>query len=77
MDMAARTVASQRNPTPRDGGFMAYRGPGPLRLTLIVSTAHRPEGPLEQLVGVSGIVRGKRKARPANKRKRAPENPKP
>jgi hypothetical protein len=35
----------------RTGAYM-YRGPGPLRLTLLVSMERRPEGPKPQLVDV-------------------------
>lgn len=38
-------------------GLQRWRGGRPLRLQLIVSTAHRPEGDLPQLVSVRSHVR--------------------
>ncbi len=42
----------EREPKITRTGAYAYRGPGPLRLTLIVAMERRPEGPKPQLVDV-------------------------
>lgn len=70
--MAQQTVDSPRRPSRTRNGLLAYRGPRPLRLTLIVSGAARP-GDLPQLVGVSGNPEhlGKKpRSRPAAKRRK-------
>lgn len=41
-------------------GAYQYRGPGPLRLTLIVSMERRPEGPKGQVVDLLGTHAGMR-----------------
>lgn len=56
--MARETVASGRQPRRMRSGALRYRGPRPLRLTLIVVDAPRPEGPLPQLVRVLGQHEG-------------------
>jgi len=54
-DLAPRTT--------RTGAYQ-YRGPGPLRLSVIVSMERRPEGPKPQVVDVTSID-GKRPKRGA------------
>jgi len=43
---------TERQPKVTRTGAYMYRGPGPLRLTLIVSAENRPEGPKQQVVDV-------------------------
>ncbi|MEW6280217.1 MAG: hypothetical protein AB1758_16435, partial [Candidatus Eremiobacterota bacterium] len=72
VEMARLTVDSSRQPRRIRNGLLAYRGPQPLRLTLIVNEQPRAEGDLPQLVGVSGNpehMGKKRKSRPAAKRR--------
>ena len=52
ISMAEETVASGRRPKRMRTGAWRYRGPRPLRLSLIVVDEPRPEGPLPQLVRV-------------------------
>lgn len=52
-ELAALCEAAHLVGTTR-GGLQRWRTGRPLRLTLVVSTSVRPEGPLPQLVGVSG-----------------------
>lgn len=54
IELASATVASGRVPAPMRSGALRYRGPRPLRLTLIVTPDPRPEGELPQLVRVLG-----------------------
>lgn len=54
MRQAEETVASGRRPVRMRSGALRYRGPRPLRLTLVVVDEPRPEGPLPQLVRVLG-----------------------
>ena len=45
-------VAQAHHVRDQDNGLQLWRGPRPLRLRLLVSTARRREGPLPQLVTV-------------------------
>lgn len=54
ISMAVETVGSGRSPSVMRSGALRYRGPRPLRLTLIVTPDPRPEGELPQLVRVLG-----------------------
>lgn len=49
-----RLGIKQPQPVASSPGLVRYRGPRPLRLNLVVSTAQRPEGGLPQLVNVVG-----------------------
>jgi hypothetical protein len=60
--MAIATVESVRVPSRLDSGALRYRGPQPLRLTLVVVPSPRGEGALPQLVRVlPGHERGARR----------------
>jgi hypothetical protein len=50
-----------RAPSITRTGAYQYRGPGPLRLTLVVSMERRPEGPKPQVVDVVGTHAGIRR----------------
>lgn len=52
LQIAEETVASGRKPVRMRTGALRYRGPRPMRLTLIVVEEPRPEGPLPQLVRI-------------------------
>lgn len=52
IDIATRTVDSDRAVRRLESGLDQYRGPGPRRLRLIVAPDPRTEGSLPQLVSV-------------------------
>lgn len=52
IDLCEETVGSGRKVLRLRSGLLQYRGPRPLRLTLIVSEDARPEGTLPQLISV-------------------------
>lgn len=55
-----RYQGEERQPKITRTGAYQYRGPGPHRLTLIVSMERRPEGPLGQVVDVLPMHAGRR-----------------